>query len=334
MKKIIILIITSVLIFLNFGSLAFADPLDLQWDAKWWVNKWNQQYLDDAKEWWDQNTFNTSLFWYFNFFWWAETWQKWAKWMLFTIARNLKDALIAFSVIYMFILALRLFFWQWTDDDMKKWRIGVLWTTIWIVFMQMSYVAAVSIYNKNIWIASAQDLSNAVLLPVIRLLEVVTSFIFMAMAIMAFYRIVSSWWNDDWYKKWISSVINAIIWFILVKISAALVYGIYWKAECNTTFAWQVCDSWSLWTPNLTATAKIITSIIKYLTWFVSIVTIILIIYAGFMIITSSWDETKVKKWKSIIKYIVIWLIIITSSAILFNFITGRELGWIVGSYK
>lgn len=322
MKKFLSSILVSIILMFSFASLAFADPLDAKWDARAWVAK--ASYVDIVKEWFGSN-----------FFWWTQTWEKWIEWLLFTAAKNLKDVLIAVSVIYLFILVFRIVYWQGTEDDLKKFRMWILWTTFGIALMQVAYVAVTTLYNKDIWAVSAQDLTDSLLTPFIRLLELITSFLFLAMAFMAFYRIITSWWWDDWFKKWWKTVMNAVIWFMLVKISAALVYSIYWENKCTKWLLWtQQCNDAYLGNPNLNDTVKIIASTIKYLIWFLWITTVILIIFAWFMIITSSWDEAKVKKWKSTIKYIVIGLLLIVSSTILFNFITWRELSNIVWSYK
>lgn len=297
-----------------------ANENNLKRDTKTWVSR--ASYANDAKSWFSSD-----------FFWWSKTWEAWVEWLTTTIARDLKNVFIAIAIFYMFVLVLRLFFGQWSEDDLKKWRLGVLWTTMWVVLMQISFVAFTSVYDKAVWAWMAKDLTESVLLPIISLLEVVTSFLFIAMAIMAFYRIITSWWNDDWYKKWINTVINAVIWFLLIKISAALVKSIYWwEATCTWTIWAQTCSVST--NPNLTETTKIIASLIQYLTWFISIITLLLIVYAWFMILTSSWDDAKVKKWKSVIKYIVMWMILIASSVLIFHLITWKDFSWIIWKYK
>lgn len=321
MKKFISTILLLIILMFSFVSISFADTLDAKWDARTWVNRSN--YADDAK-WWFGSFF----------FWWSQTWEKWIEWLLFVWAKNLKDALIAAAVIFLFVLVLRIIYWQWTEEDLKKLRMWILWTTFGIVLMQVSYVAVTTLYNKDIWAATAQDLTNSLLTPFIKLLEVVTSFLFISMAFMAFFRIITSWWWDDWFKKGWKTVMNAVIGFMLVKISAALVYSVYWKNDCTQTILWtQQCSYNYLGNPNINDTAKIIASSIKYIIGFLWITTVLLITFAWFMIVTSSWDEAKVKKWKSTIKYIVIWLLLIVCSIILFNFITWKEIYNIVWSY-
>lgn len=51
--------------------------------------------------------------------------------------------------------------------------------------------------------------------------------------------------------------------------------------------------------------------ILAYLLTFLKLLAIILIIYAWFLMLTAVWDEEKFKKWKTIIIFTIIWLIII-----------------------
>lgn len=57
--------------------------------------------------------------------------------------------------------------------------------------------------------------------------------------------------------------------------------------------------------------SEYIQDIITYLLTFISILSVIYIIYAGFQILTWSWDEEKVKKSKQIIIYVMIGTIVI-----------------------
>ena len=47
-----------------------------------------------------------------------------------------------------------------------------------------------------------------------------------------------------------------------------------------------------------------------YVLWFVSLVAVLYIIYAGFRILIWNWDEEQLKKSKSIIIYVIIWLVV------------------------
>jgi len=54
-----------------------------------------------------------------------------------------------------------------------------------------------------------------------------------------------------------------------------------------------------------------IQDIIVFLLGFLSIIAIIYIIYAGFTLLSSAWDEDKMKNTKNTILYVIIGLVII-----------------------
>ncbi len=54
-----------------------------------------------------------------------------------------------------------------------------------------------------------------------------------------------------------------------------------------------------------------IQDVIKYLLTFVTLVAIIYIMYAWFKIFTSTWNEEGIKKWKNIIIYVLLWIVVI-----------------------
>jgi len=61
---------------------------------------------------------------------------------------------------------------------------------------------------------------------------------------------------------------------------------------------------------------------ISTITMYLAIIAIIVILWAWFQILTASWDEEKVKKWKSIIVQVVIWMLVI--------FIAWSIVWWVI----
>lgn len=57
--------------------------------------------------------------------------------------------------------------------------------------------------------------------------------------------------------------------------------------------------------------SQFVQDILIYLLWFLSLIAIIYIIYAWFMILIWAWDEEKLKKSKTTILYVVIWMVLI-----------------------
>jgi len=57
--------------------------------------------------------------------------------------------------------------------------------------------------------------------------------------------------------------------------------------------------------------SEFIQSITAFILWFVYLIAVILIIYAWFNLLTWVWDEEKAKKSKTMISYVIIWILII-----------------------
>jgi hypothetical protein len=84
------------------------------------------------------------------------------------------------------------------------------------------------------------------------------------------------------------------------------------------------CNDWECWldkwieaiewvdiiVTNKTA-SQYVQDVVKYLLWFLMLISVIIIIYSWVVLLTWVWDEEKAKKTKKIILYAILWLIII-----------------------
>ncbi len=82
-------------------------------------------------------------------------------------------------------------------------------------------------------------------------------------------------WDSCWLEEWVDSVKN--------------IDAIEWNRSAS----------------------EYIQAVVKYILSFLSLVAILVIIYAWFNLLTWIWDEEKAKKTKQIIVYAVLWLVII-----------------------
>lgn len=85
----------------------------------------------------------------------------------------------------------------------------------------------------------------------------------------------------------------------------------FWIDKVSETFQW----GWD----NLVQTSDNLLGYIIGLFYFIAVA---LWIYGWFTILTSWWDEEKVKKWKNYIIYVVIWLIVI--------FLASQIVSWVI----
>ena len=250
------------------------------------------------------------------FFWGDLTGEKWAKYLLITIARDLKNVVTLLAIIYLFIMVFRLIFSNGSEEDIKKWRGWILWTSLGIIIMQISFVFISILFDKPVNGNTAFDFLDKIIYPFVRMLELLASFAFLAMAFYSFYLIISAGGADDKAKQGKQTILFAIAGFLLIKIPRTLVESIYGKAACEGGL-FGICKISS---PDLSATVQIMTQAINYFNGFIWIITVLLIIYAGFLVLTGAGDDEKMKKAKSIIKYAVIGIFLLVASYALFNF--------------
>ncbi len=83
-------------------------------------------------------------------------------------------------------------------------------------------------------------------------------------------------WNECWLQQWVDKVKE-------------------WVSELETDEKF----------------SEYIQKIIIYLLWFLTLIAVIYVIYAWFNILISWWNEEKVKKSKSTIFYVIIWIVVI-----------------------
>ncbi len=299
------------LIFTPTGS---TQDLDLQNGKKSGVTR--QDYTDNfvgGVEGSMNSTFGNT----FRYFRASNTGEKWAYALLINIARDAKNVFIFVAIVYLVISVLRILLSGGSDEDAKKWRNTILWTTVGIVVMQSAFVAVDTLYNRNITGFTAMLFADKLIYPFVHLLEIFASFAFIAMAIFSFYRIVTAGGDEEGVKSGKKTILYAIAGFLLIKVPGTLIKAIYGEARCDTPLIFSICR---LNDPQISGAITIFTTIINYMNGFLALLIVILIIYAGFLVLTSGGDEDKMKKAKGIVKYIVIGILLLVTSYILFNF--------------
>lgn len=243
------------------------------------------------------------------------------------ITNSIIDIVLAICIVYFFIIVIKLIFsenWEEESWNFKKWFI---WISIWIIVIQMAKLFVYSIVSKETIEKSSSsslwEISNTLLLeivqPLTRLIETWASFIFILIWIYAFFKLISTNWDEEKAKKWKMMIFYSIIWFIIIKLAAPLISAVYWKCEKTKTdniiWVWK-CEH----TTNISWVSGIITNIINWINSFVWIWVIIMIIYIWLQIIFSNGDEEKLKSWKKSLFFIVIWIWILVMNYLILIF--------------
>lgn len=111
---------------------------------------------------------------------------------MITIARDLKNVATLLAVVFLFILVIKIIFSNGSEEDVKKWKQGIIFTSIGIVVMQIAYILIATLYDKKVDGITASDFLDKIIYPFIRMLELLASFAFLAMAFYAFYLIITA----------------------------------------------------------------------------------------------------------------------------------------------
>lgn len=305
MKKLIIKILFSItLLFIPLFTFATnIDNIKIVTEDTW--NNKNNTYLDQLSSKW-------------NFFSVSTTWEKWAKYLLLNIARDMRVMVFAVIFLMIIVMVLKLLFSESTDEEQqKKLRKWILWASIWIMIMQISFVFYNVMFDKDVNAALAKNTWKKLIEPFAELLMLLASFAFIVMAIYAFYRIITAWWEEDKIKKWKTAIYHAIIWFIIIKFSNLIVTNTF-NPDCNW---WSLISYWGTnICENVKDNSKIVITLINWFNTFVWIIVVLMIIYAWFLVITWWWDDEKTKKAKKIIFNSAIWLLILFASYLILTF--------------
>lgn len=321
MKKLIITILIILCYSFNINNTYSAETIPNSnnieiWNNSWW-NNLNNEYLENLWINWDINAW--------------KDWEKSVFDLTITIAKDLKTVFYIIAWLYFLILVIKLIFSENTEEASSNFKKWVIWITIWIIVMQMSYYVINTLYAKDVWWTLANNLTKNLISPIIKILETAASFFFILIAIYAFYSIITANWDEEKVKNWKMSIFYWLIWFIVIKLSKEIVYASYWKVDCNEyTLLWIIqingnnCNAAS----EISWLSDIIIKVINWMNWFVWIAVILMIIYSWVQILFSAGDEEKLWSAKKSIIYIAIWISILILNYFILSFLIKPE--WVI----
>jgi hypothetical protein len=104
-----------------------------------------------------------------------------------------------------------------------------------------------------------------------------------------------------------------------MKLPQVLIGSLYGTPNCQNTDLINI-GSCEIANQNITGTVGLIGKIITYVNGFLMLACVILVIYAGWLVLISAGDEEKLKKAKSTILYVLIGFIVLVASHAIFRF--------------
>ena len=301
MKTIIKIIWSLAFLFMMmFTGITNTQAVNNVWDGDVVITEWKENdMLNSIFKPWDDKV----------------VWDRWAEWIQATIlkiAQDFKNLVTILATIALLVLVFRLFFATNTDEDVAKFKTGILYIIIGIALMQLSYSIVSVLFDqdidRNLWESLVQDVFE----PIISLLLYGAAFAFLAMWIAAFYMLITAGGDEEKSKKWKQTVLYAVAWFIVIRFADILV---------KWSYSWTYNPTWA----QTTDLIDLVSRIINWVNTFVGLITVLMIIYAGVQVIFGFWDEEKLKKAKKSLVYIWIGLFILVANFAIVTFFLRPE---------
>lgn len=246
------------------------------------------------------------------------------------IAYGVKNFAILIAVIFLIIWVIKLFFSEASDADVKKWKYNLFYSAAGIFFMQISYSiwrTGVDISNKGgnpINAAMSWEFWHNIIEPILQLLQYLASFAFLAMMIYAFYIIVTGGGDEKKLESGKKIFFFGIVGYLMIKLPYTIVSLLYkWVPQCqktSTLWSFASANCTSGWNADLSGSVNLVAKIFTYFNGFLTILCVIMAIYAGWLFLISKGDEDKTKKAKRIVFYVAIGLVILVASHAIFRF--------------
>lgn len=252
--------------------------------------------------------------------------------------RVFKSGWVAVFIVALFLAlvsVIRLLVSENSDEDFKKWRNSLIWSLAGLFLISIAYYV-VDIFDVDSGVGNVGRvvvydgqttalIMDTIVYPLISFLWYVAVFFFIFAIIYGFYRMVASAGDEGGIKQWRRTFFNAILGFILVLIAEPFVSLIYSGDSCRVAVFGSIkteCQNRSL---DTLALMGIFTKIIIFLNGLVALVTLIFILYAGFLVLTSGGNEAQVTKARKIIIYAIIGIVLLVFSYLIFKFILYQE---------
>lgn len=259
----------------------------------------------------------------------VSTWgEKWIYNTLILFARDLKNLFYIIATVYFLIISLKLILASNTEEELGNFKKGIIWITIWLIVMQIAFAFTKILYDQ--WVSARlwASLIENLIWPLISLIYTLASVFFIAMAIYAFYRLVTANGNEEAVKSWKMTIIYALLGFIILRFARAIVEAFYGSINCESfDYGFIIINGENCINRlDISEGANIILTVLNWVNGFIALIVLLMIIYAGFQILLSGGDEEKVTKGKTAIIYIALGLLLLVINFLLLTFFFAPEV--------
>lgn len=246
--------------------------------------------------------------------------------VLIQIFKSLAVVVFILAVIIAFISVIRLLTSANGEEDFWTWMKTLVWSIAGLFLISVAYTIIKQFETRvfstqRINTETVYDTVINIIYPLLNFLRYIAATCFFLGAIYAFYRIVTAAWDEEGFNDGKKIFIGSVIGFVIMMIAEPLVLIAYGWGSCDgsnkifgvsTDCTDRVFDADSI--------LGIIAKIIVFLNGFLALIVIIMILYAGFLVLTGAGDEEKNEKAKKTITYAIIGVVILIFSYAIYRF--------------
>lgn len=225
-------------------------------------------------------------------------------WKIYNLVRN-----IWVGILVVFIILNGMYLVRFADNekelDKAKMNFLYMWYGAFLVFAAVRLLNLINIWWDTWWIWDLlDDVQNSLLFQVLTFLKAAAFFLAILMIVYHGLQIIRAYEKEDKLKEWKNGVINVLAALIFIKV---IDYVFYIAQQSN--FKSQAIEL-------IVSASKIIWRIL-------GAICILYVIYAGFQMITSQWDEANYKKAVSTLRAILlVWITIMLFLLITYQLFT------------
>lgn len=245
--------------------------------------------------------------------------------VLIGLFKNLAIVVFIIAVLVAFISVIRLLASKNDEENFSTWIQTLVWSIAGLFLISIAYTVIRQFETRvfGIQTISTQTVFNVVIniiYPLLNFLRYIAATVFFLWAIYAFYRIVTAGGNEEWFEDGKKIFIGSIIGFIIMMIAEPLVRIAYGWGNCSGNRIFGVPTDCTNRVLDASGVLGTVAKIIIFINGFLALIVLIMVMYAGFLVLTGAGDEEKNDKAKKTIVYALIGVIILIFSYVIYRF--------------
>ena len=247
--------------------------------------------------------------------------------LLFNIFFVLAGFLFVVALIVAFFAAMRLFISDNNEEDFSKWSNTLVWSILWLFLVSISYWVVKTLGDTvfSSWGTTQLNIDTIytttinIIYPILNFLRYIAAICFFIVIVYAFYVIMFAGWDEEGFQNGKRIFITATLGFIVMILAEPIVRMSYGGSNCSGDKLFGIPTECTNRVFNTGIFLDTAVKIIIFLNGFIALVTLIMIIYSWFLVLTGRWDEEKTEKAKKIITYAIIWVLMIVFSYVIYR---------------